>query len=60
MKSDSGGEMESCRSSDSELERELHEKEKEIRLVFGHGFQKKSEIKWIIFIIFQGKRQRIG
>ena len=30
MKSDSGGEMESCRSSDSELERELHEKEKEI------------------------------
>ena len=30
MKSDSGGEMESCRSSDSELERELHEKEREI------------------------------
>jgi len=31
MKSDSGGEMESCRSSDSELERELHEKEREIQ-----------------------------
>ena len=30
MKSDSGGEMESCRSSDSELERELAEKEREI------------------------------
>ena len=31
MKSDSGGEMESCRSSDSELERELAEKEREIQ-----------------------------
>ena len=31
MKSDSGGEMESCRSSDSELEREIHEKEREIQ-----------------------------
>ena len=31
MKSDSGGEMGSCRSSDSELERELHEKEREIQ-----------------------------
>ena len=30
MKSDSGGEMESCRSSDSGLERELAEKEREI------------------------------
>lgn len=33
MKSDSGGEMESCRSSDSELERELHEKEREIQIL---------------------------
>jgi chromosome segregation ATPase len=30
-KSDSGGEMESCRSGDSELERELHEKERGIQ-----------------------------
>ena len=34
MKSDSGGEMESCRSSDSELERELHEKEREVSTPF--------------------------